>query len=87
MISPLFDIDAGLSFFRAFAKNVSEEAGKVIATIVTTAQRQRDAESMLQMLKTDYENLSSKLKDVRSFPYFVGNGMGMVTGSLFSQLI
>jgi len=51
---------------KAFAKNVSEEAGKVIATIVNTAQKQREAESMLQMLKTDYENLSSKLKDLRA---------------------
>ena len=72
---------------RAFAKNVSEEAGKVISLIVSTAQAQQKAKNMLQMLKTDYENLSSKLKDVRSFPYLGGDVIMMGIGSLFSQLV
>ena len=52
---------------RAFAKNVSEQAGKVIEVIVLTAEKQVAAARMVQMVTTDYENLSNKLKDVRIF--------------------
>lgn len=49
---------------RAFAKNVSEQAGKVIEVIVLTAEKQVAAARMVQMVTTDYGNLANKLKDV-----------------------